>query len=187
MIHESTTTAFYHLFQRNKRRYGGFIIHAGVALLFIGIASSSFYRLEKDAMVRINESFQVGAYKITFRALTNDQDPNKEIARAKLEIERNGKAAGFLYPERYFYKNSEQPTTEVALRPFWNEDLYLILAGWDNQGSANFRVFVNPFIGLLWWGGILMAFGGGLVLLPAYKPSFAVSRELGILRGEETA
>jgi len=173
IVHEGAPAALYHLVERNKRRYGGFIIHAGVAVLFIGIAASSFFRIEKDAMVQPKGTFSAGDYTIAFRDLQEFKDPHKEVVRASLEIFKGEKSLGFLYPERHFYKNSDQPTTEVALRSFLKEDLYVILTGWDDKGSGNFKVYVNPWISLLWRGGLIMAFGGLIVLLPDFKPKLA--------------
>jgi cytochrome c-type biogenesis protein CcmF len=175
MIRESAPAAFFNLVQRNKRRYGGFIIHTGMAVLMVGIAASSYYSLEKDAMVRPNQSFTAGGYELFYRDLIYERDAHKEVVRAKIEVMKNGKPSGFLVPERHFYKNSEQPTTEVALRSFWNEDLYLILAGWDEKNEATFKVYVNPLIGWLWWGGFIMLFGGLIVLSPDPKRQPAVS------------
>ncbi|HSE39842.1 MAG TPA: heme lyase CcmF/NrfE family subunit, partial [Acidobacteriota bacterium] len=177
MIRESAPAAFYHLVQRNSRRYGGFIIHTGMAVLIIGIAASSFFSLEKDAMVQLNQSIQVRGYQLIYRDIQFHQDPHKEVVRAKIEVIRNGKPAGFLVPERHFYKNSDQPTTEVALRSFWNEDLYIIIAGWDEQGQATFKVYVNPLISWLWWGGFIMLFGGIIVLSPSLgkEPALATA------------
>ncbi len=168
MIRENAPVAFYNLVQRNSRRYGGFIIHTGMAVLMIGIAASSFFSLEKDAMVRLNQSFQARGYQLIYRDIEFHKDSHKELVRAKIEVIRNGKPAGFLIPERHFYKNSDQPTTEVALRSFWNEDLYIILAGWDEQGQATFKVYVNPLVSWLWWGGFIMLFGGIIVLSPSF-------------------
>jgi cytochrome c-type biogenesis protein CcmF len=174
MISESAPAAFYHLVQRNSRRYGGFIIHTGMAVLMLGIAASSFFSLEKDAMVQLNQSFQVRGYQLIYRDLQFQRDPHKEVVRAKIEVIRNGKPEGFLVPERHFYKNQDQPTTEVALRKFWNEDLYIIIAGWDEQGQATFKVYVNPLVSWLWWGGFIMLFGGIIVLSPnlGREPAF---------------
>jgi cytochrome c-type biogenesis protein CcmF len=174
MIREKAPTAFYHLVQRNSRRYGGFIIHTGMAVLMIGIAASSFFSLEKDTMVRLNQSFQVRSYQLIYRDIEFHKDAHKELVRAKIEVIRNGKREGFLVPERHFYKNSDQPTTEVALRSFWNEDLYIILAGWDEQGQATFKVYVNPLVSWVWWGGFIMLFGGIIVLSPSLgrEPAF---------------
>jgi cytochrome c-type biogenesis protein CcmF len=169
MIRESAPTALFHLIERNRRRYGGFIVHTGAGILFIGIAASSFFQLEKDAMVKPNESFYARSYKLTFRSLNFERDPHKEVVRAGIEVFKDNRSLGFLYPERHFYKSSDQPTTEVALRSFWNEDLYVIIAGWDDRGSATFKIYVNPLIGLIWKGGLLMAFGGLIILLPQRK------------------
>jgi cytochrome c-type biogenesis protein CcmF len=176
MIRESAPAAFYNLVQRNSRRYGGFIIHTGMGVLMIGIAASSFFGLEKDAMVQLNQSFQVRGYQLTYRDIEFHKDPHKELVRAKIEVVRNGRPEGFLIPERHFYKNQDQPTTEVALRSFWNEDLYIILAGWDEQGQATFKVYVNPLISWLWWGGFIMLFGGIVVLSPGFGKEPALSR-----------
>jgi cytochrome c-type biogenesis protein CcmF len=176
MIRESAPAAFYNLVQRNSRRYGGFIIHTGMGVLMIGIAASSFFGLEKDAMVQLNQSFQVRGYQLTYRDIEFHKDPHKELVRAKIEVIRNGRPEGFLIPERHFYKNQDQPTTEVALRSFWNEDLYIILAGWDEQGQATFKVYVNPLVSWLWWGGFIMLFGGIIVLSPGFGKEPVVSR-----------
>lgn len=179
MIRESAPVALFHLVNRNRRRYGGFIIHMGVGILFVGIAASSFYGLEKDAEVKLNGKFGARGYEMVYREMTYAQDPNKEVVRAKLEVFKNGKPVGFLVPERYFYKSSEQPTTEVALKSFWNEDLYVILAGWDEKNTAVFKVYVNPLISWIWAGGLIMGLGGLFVLMPERKHALSTvtSRE----------
>jgi cytochrome c-type biogenesis protein CcmF len=175
MVQENAPEALYHLVQRNRRRYGGYIIHAGVAILFIGIATSSFYRLEKSVTVPLNGSFAIGAYTLKYKDIQFLRDPHKEVWRAILDIYKGENQVGTLVPERHIYKNSDQPTTEVALRPFWNEDLYLILIGPDESGAGTFKVYVNPFIGLIWRGGIIMALGALIVLFPEMKAKYAVS------------
>ena len=175
MVHEAPPAALWNLVQRNKRRYGGFIIHAGVALLFIGIATSSFYQLEKDVTVQPRSNFTIGDYTLRFNQIDFFADAHKELWRTRIDVFKGEKQVGVLHPERHFYKNSDQPTTEVAIRPFWNEDLYLILVGPDESGAGIFKVYVNPFIGLIWKGGIIIALGSLIVLLPDMKTKFAVS------------
>ena len=175
MVQEPAPVALYQLTTRNKRRYGGFIIHTGFAILFVGIAASSYFQLEQDVTVKPKTSFKVRDYEIHFGELSFFKDPHKEVIRTDLEIFRNGKSLGFLSPERHFYKNSDQPTTEVALRSFFKEDVYVILAAWDEEGAATFKVYINPLIGLIWRGGLIMALGGLIVLLPDYRPRFATS------------
>lgn len=187
MVHESTFAALYHMTMRNKRRYGGYIIHTGVAILFVGIAASSFYQLEKDVTVAQNATFTARNYQVRFLGLNFHQDPHKEVMGARLEIFKNGKSVGFMVPERHFYKSSEQPTTEVALRSFWNEDLYIILAGWDDKGGATFKIYVNPLINWIWRGGLIMFLGGLIVLFPDLKPQTAPSRVREPLAAEEAS
>jgi cytochrome c-type biogenesis protein CcmF len=179
MISETTPRALLNLVGKNRRRYGGFIIHTGVGVLFIGIAASSFFGLEKDAMVQKGQAFTARSYQLTFRDLDYLRDPHKEVVKATIEVSKNGQSLGFLYPERHFYKTSDQPTTEVALRSFWNEDLYIIIAGWDEQEAATFKVYVNPLVGLLWKGGFIMALGGLIILWPERKrfPVTSTARE----------
>lgn len=187
MVHESTFAALYHMTMRNKRRYGGYIIHTGVAILFVGIAASSFYQLEKDVTVAKNATFTARNYQVRFLGLNFHQDPHKEVMGARLEIFKKGKRVGFMVPERHFYKSSEQPTTEVALRSFWNEDLYIILAGWDDKGGATFKIYVNPLINWIWRGGLIMFLGGLIVLFPDFKPQTALSRARQPVAAEEAS
>jgi cytochrome c-type biogenesis protein CcmF len=187
MIRESTLTALYRMTMRNRRRYGGFIIHAGVAILFVGIAASSFYQLEKDVTVPQNGTFTARNYQIHFLSLNYHKDPNKEVMGARLAVFKNGKPEGYLIPERHFYKNSDQPTTEVAMRSFWNEDLYIILAAWDDQGTATFKVYVNPLISWIWRGGLIMFLGGIIVLFPDFKTQMVYKPARQPLAREESS
>lgn len=175
MIREVAPVAFYRLVDRNRRRYGGFVIHAGIAVLIIGIAGSSYYGMNKEITVKPGESFTVRSYKLTYRELMFHKDPNKEVMTARVEVTKNGQPDVTLLPERHFYTNSDQPTTEVALRSYWNEDLYMILAGWDEQEAATFKVYVNPLISWIWVGGFIMAFGSIIVLLPDFKTRMVLS------------
>jgi len=176
MVHEPAPSALYHLVERNKRRYGGYIIHVGVAILFVGIAASSYFRIEKDATLKPNQTFSAGDYTIAYRNLREIPDPHKDVIRASMQIFKGERSLGFLYPERHFYKNQEQPTTEVALLSLFKEDVYLIITGWDDKDTASFKIYINPLVGLIWRGGLIMALGGLIVLLPEFKPSLATSR-----------
>lgn len=187
MIREAAPVAFYRLVERNRRRYGGFVIHAGMAVLIIGIAGSSYYGMNKEITVKPNESFTVRSYTLTYRELIFHKDPNKEVMTAKVDVTKNGKLETTLLPERHFYTNSDQPTTEVALRSYWNEDLYMILAGWDEQENATFKVYVNPLVSWIWLGGFIMGFGGIIVLLPDFRTQMVLSAAREDALGRESA
>ncbi len=187
MVREPAPVAFLRLVERNKRRYGGFIIHTGVAILFVGIAASSFFKIEKDVTLKPGTFFTAGDYTIHYRDLREMNDPHKQVVRAGMEIYKGDKSLGFVYPERHFYKNQDQPTTEVALLSLLKEDVYLILTGWDENATASFKIYINPLVGLIWRGGLIMALGGLIVLLPNFKTALATSSAREAIPGAQEA
>ncbi len=187
MVRDPAPVAFLRLVERNKRRYGGFIIHTGVAILFVGIAASSFFKIEKDVTLKPGTFFTAGDYTIHYRDLREMNDPHKQVVRAGMEIYKGDKALGFVYPERHFYKNQDQPTTEVALLSLLKEDVYLILTGWDENATASFKIYINPLVGLIWRGGLIMALGGLIVLLPNFKTALATSSAREAIPGAQEA
>lgn len=169
----SLITALKDLTLMNKRRYGGFIIHMGVVLVFVGIIASSFFNIEQDFTVQIGEQFTIGDYTLAVQELNQRKNPEKDVVFARLEVFRGGKKIDTLYPEKHFHHKSEQPMTEVSIRPTLKEDLYVVLSGWDEKGNVTFHVFVNPLIQLIWIGIGIIACGGMFVLFPD-KPRVAV-------------
>ena len=134
----------------NKRRYGGFIIHLGVVLVFAGIIGSSFFKSEQLFTVAEGEEFSIGDYTLRFEQLTSREDPEKDVVFAHLAIFKGGEKIDDLYPEKDFHHKSEQPMTEVKIRSSLKEDLYLVLSGWEEGGEATFHVFINPLVQLIW-------------------------------------
>jgi len=158
----------------NKRRYGGFIIHFGTVLVFIGIISSSFFSQDKLFTVKEKEKFELGRYVLQFDGLSQRRDPEKDVVFARVEVYSGGQKIDDLYPQKHFHHKSEQPATEVAIRSRFDEDLYLVLSGWDEAGNVSFHVFINPLVQMIWMGIGVMALGGIFVLFPDLRP--AVSR-----------
>ncbi|HUV13933.1 MAG TPA: heme lyase CcmF/NrfE family subunit [Acidobacteriota bacterium] len=166
-------TALKDLTLANKRRYGGFIIHGGTVLVFIGIIASSFFSVDKVFTVQSGESFELKAYSLTYAGLLQRKDPEKDVAFATIEVSENGKSLGKMFPQKHFHHKSEQPATEVAIQSRFYEDLYIVLSGWDESGSASFHVFINPLVQLIWIGIGIMGLGGVFVIFPDRKPSAA--------------
>jgi cytochrome c-type biogenesis protein CcmF len=171
----SLFTAVADLTLMNKRRYGGFIIHAGAVLMFVGIIGSSFYQREGDFTVKSGESFQLGDYTVRFQGLQQRRDPEKDVVTAPLDVIKNGRQVSVLYPEKHFHHKSDQPMTEVAVRTTLKEDLYIILAAWNEEGAVTFHVFVNPLVQLVWIGIAVMVLGGIFVLFPNKKSAAKAS------------
>ncbi len=160
----------------NKRRYGGFIIHAGVVLLFLGVIASSFFRVDENFNVRQGEFFKIGDYTLVFKGLSQRADPEKDVVMAKLDVLKDGTKIDEIQPEKHFHHKSQQPMTEVSIRPTLKEDLYVVLAGWDDQGTVSFHVFINPMVQWIWIGVGIMVLGGLFVLFPTAKISAAQAR-----------
>src|ERR1700736_640380 len=113
MVHETAPRALVNLVSKNNRRYGGYIIHVGVIMAFIGIVGSSFFRVEVKKSVKPGESFAVGPYQLHFVSLTPLSTPHLESATADVEVTRDGRHVASMYPAKLFYKKPQQPATHV--------------------------------------------------------------------------
>jgi cytochrome c-type biogenesis protein CcmF len=159
----------------NKRRYGGFIIHLGAVMVFVGIIASSFFSQDETFTLGRGEEYAFGKYTIQFQQLQMTKDPEKDVVTASLDIFSQGGKIGELQPQKHFHHKSEQPMTEVKIRSTLAEDLYLVLADWDDDGHVTFHAFINPLVQFIWLGIAVMVLGGLFVLLPNRKPGPAVA------------
>jgi cytochrome c-type biogenesis protein CcmF len=151
--------AVLHLVQKNRRRYGGYLVHAGMVLVFVGVLGSSVFQKEAHAPLKRGESLKIGAYTLTLRGINEHPRQNAMHTSAAVEIQRGGKSLGIEHPSKAVYTKSQQPMTEVALRSSPGEDLYLILGGVNEDGSASIQAYINPLVSLLWGGGLVMVLG----------------------------
>lgn len=161
---EGYAKALWNLITRNKRRYGGYIVHFGVVLAFLAFSGNAF-NTEKQVSVKKGESFEIKDYSLRFDALSQYPTANRQVVSAILTVSKNGKKIGTVAPEKSLYRGQDQPTSDVAILSTLKEDLYVILAGYDKD-SVTFKVLVNPLVIWLWIGGIIMALGTIVVMLP---------------------
>jgi cytochrome c-type biogenesis protein CcmF len=167
-------TALIGLIGRERRRYGGYIVHIGIVLAFLGFAGGGFER-EEEAVVAPGQQLEVAPFTVKFISLAVTDDGQKQMVTAQVETFRDGKPLGPMYPARWFFRGREsEPTTEVALRRGLAEDLYVVLAGYTAETqSAKLKVKVNPLVNWIWLGVGLMAIGTFIALLPERAFSFA--------------
>ncbi len=159
--------ALWSLVDRNKRRYGGFVVHLGFILIIIGITGSTAFRQEAVATLQRGESFSVGRYTMKFEDHANHDTPNYEFAGAKVAIYNDQERVGELIPGHNFYKAGQDPSTEVAIHYTLRDDLYLILTGSDVQtGQYTFKAYLNPLINWIWIGGGILMLGSWFAMLP---------------------
>jgi cytochrome c-type biogenesis protein CcmF len=167
LVGESAAVALAHLMSKNHRRYGGYVIHAGVVLIFLGITGSSLFKDEVQATVAPGQTFSIGRYQLRYDRLAEEDNPHVSITRADVTVLDGGQSIGVLRPEKRFYKRPGQPTTEVAIRKTLREDLYLVLGALDpSSGLVTFQTFLNPLVSWLWIGGAVMVIGTAVVMTP---------------------
>ena len=166
---ESYPMALIKLLMRNRRRHGGYIIHLGMVLMLISIIGSNTYNLDITKSLKLGETIEIGSYKLSYDNISEKDLGNSRVAvYADLSVydRVSGRLLGGVEPQKVFYPTSDQPTTEIGLRSTLKEDLYTVLADWQKDGSATFKIFVNPLVSLLWLGGYVVIFGTILALWP---------------------
>jgi cytochrome c-type biogenesis protein CcmF len=168
MVGESAPVALARLIGKNRRRYGGYIIHLGVLMIFVAIAGTSLFRQEKQVTLNPGESFDIGGYTLRYDGLEERDTPHIAYLMANVAVFDGARQVDVLKPEKRFYKKPEQPTTEVAIRSSFGTDLYLVLGSYDGDTKmATILAYLNPLIGFLYWGGIVLAVGTFVVMWPA--------------------
>jgi cytochrome c-type biogenesis protein CcmF len=147
------------LVAKNRRRYGGYVIHVGVVMVFVGVLGSSVFQKEAHAPLRQGEALKIGDYSLTLRGTEQKMERNASLTRAVLDVSHGGKSLGQAHPSKAMYFKSQQPMTEVALRQSPGEDLYMILGGVNEDGTVSIQAYINPLVSLIWAGGVVMVFG----------------------------
>jgi cytochrome c-type biogenesis protein CcmF len=146
-------------------------------LIFLGFAGQGFNQ-EEEARLKPGQQVQVGSFLVRNDALKITDDGQKQMATAHLTIFENGKELTKMYPAKWWYRKHENsPTSEVAIRRGFAEDLYIVLPAFDaSTQTVSLAVHVNPLVNWVWFGFGLMAFGTGVALLPETAFAFAAAR-----------
>ncbi|HUQ88946.1 MAG TPA: cytochrome c-type biogenesis CcmF C-terminal domain-containing protein [Vicinamibacterales bacterium] len=171
-------TAMVGLVSRNKRRYGGYIVHAGIVLIFLGFAGEGFSR-DQQLLLKPGEEAKVGDYTIHLDALRVTDDGQKQMVTGHVTVKNaRGEVIDQMRPAKwYFRKHEEEPTTEVAIRRSFAEDLYIVMAAFAiEEQTASVEVHINPLVNWVWFGFGILAIGTGIALLPETSMSFAMAK-----------
>jgi cytochrome c-type biogenesis protein CcmF len=153
------------LTHRNTRRYGGYIVHFGVVVVIVGLAGAAFNQ-DKEQALGFGDKLTLGAYTLICRSYTQEDKPNYASEWAIIDIEKNGRQIDTLYPERRFYKASQQAQTMPSIRSTLKEDLYLVYEGQDATGKPILKAHLNPLVMWLWLGVWIIIGGTILALIP---------------------
>src|SRR3954469_2301249 len=155
------------LVSRNRRRYGGYVVHAAVVLLAIGVAGSSAYGSSTERRLTPGESMKVNGYTLTLRDVRVTQTPNATETRAFLDV--SGRWNGTISSGDNQYRNPPEPSREVGIRTDWlrAEDLYVIADDVNPVTHVAYvKVLVKPLVNLLWVAGIVFLLGSAVALWP---------------------
>ena len=167
------------LTRRNTRRYGGYLVHFGVVVIFIGIAGGAFKQSHEQEMNN-GQSMTIGPYRIVCESFTQDSNPNYDTEFALLDVYRGNKKITQLAPEKRFYAASQQPETRVANHSTLAWDLYVIYAGKNpDSGLPIIKVFLNPLMAWIWIGVVIVAIGTLVALAPNLSAALASGRTRG--------
>ena len=160
--------AFSSLVGQNRRRYGGYIVHAAIVLLAIGIAGSSAYQTVAEVQARPGQTFAVGDYVLRHEGVERRQAANATETRATLVVSRDGRDLGEIRPGKNRYPVEDQVSNEVAIRSdlLTGEDLFVIADQIDPDGTVYFKVFVKPLVNLVWLAGLVFVIGALITMWP---------------------
>jgi cytochrome c-type biogenesis protein CcmF len=176
---ETLPVALSRLTLKNKRRYGGYFIHFGIVVLFVGLTGKAFTQ-EGQFDLGIGERAQIGKFELRLDRVIESDNPNYSSGRLLLTVFKYGKKVAVLAPERRLYKASQQPTTEVSIRSTITEDLYTVFAAMTPDGTkAVLQVWVNPLVNFVWGGGFTVCLGTIIVMLPDRAMRRRMERMIG--------
>ena len=177
--------AFSSLISRNRRRYGGYVVHAAIVLLAIGVAGSSAFDTVAEAKLERGQAMEVGDYRLEYRALDERSAANATEIRAELAVSRGDRDLGTLEAGKNAYTIEDQVSNEVGIRsdPLTGEDLFVIAEQIDADGTVYFRVFVKPLVNLIWVAGLVFLLGALITLWPDAREQRRLverTREIGL-------
>ncbi|GAB4452943.1 MAG: heme lyase CcmF/NrfE family subunit [Anaerolineales bacterium] len=172
---ENIFTAFWNLTGRNRRRYGGYIIHLSMMLMAIGILGIELFQVETQGTIAIGDTLELSGYTIKYREVASWDNPGAGVnyTRAVVEVyDKNGNLLGNLHPRKDFYFDSQQPMTIPGQLASLKDEVYVLLIDWEpiNQESTTFKIFVNPLVNWLWLGSLLFLVGVIIAAWPDKDP-----------------
>ncbi len=162
---EGPLTALVTLFQKNSRRYGGYVVHIGVVFLFVGFAGSALNE-ERLETLSPGDAVEMNGYRLEYRTAHAIPAQHYGGAVARIALYQNGVPRATLTPEKRMYWLEQQPASIPAVWSTLNEDLYVILTAIEADGAATLKIRRNPLVSWVWLGGFTFVLGTTLVMWP---------------------
>jgi cytochrome c-type biogenesis protein CcmF len=177
------------LVARNRRRYGGYVVHIGVALLAMGVVGSNVYQVETERTLGAGETMSVGRYTLAYRGADATDAADRASLLVQMDVSRDGRALGTLAPRRDVFRlHQDQPVTIPAILHRPMEDVYVLLGTYDEaSGRVTIKALVNPLITWVWIGLVIVVAGTIIAAWPGDADARALNAELGRLTGSAEA
>lgn len=167
---ENPFLSLYMLFVKNRRRYGGYIVHFAIIMIVIGLTGAGFYSLDLQSSIAPGETMRAGNYTLQYRNIDEVTTPARNTVYAEFLVSKGDKLLGAVRPKKVFYTNGNQPSTDVSVVSSFTDDLYVVLNGWiEDSEKAVIQVKVFPLISWAWFGGYVLIFGSLISLWPGKK------------------
>ncbi|HIE27538.1 TPA: heme lyase CcmF/NrfE family subunit, partial [Candidatus Poribacteria bacterium] len=163
-------SAFWRLVWRNKRRYGGYIVHIGIVLVFIGIMGSTGYKTKTQQSLAQGESFRIGRYDVMYIERFSEPKRNVHLEGVRLNVTNAGKNVATLTPALAFYQQKNQQTTsELGIHSTFLRDLYASLSEIESDGRVALTFYITPLVGFIWLGCWIMIAGAIIAVLELFQ------------------
>lgn len=168
---EVAPLALVRLMGRNRRRYGGYVVHLGVVMMALGVVGTNFFQQETQGMLAPGESLRLDRYTLTYESMRQfaQEGGDRQVTEAKVNLYRDGKFVKSLHPHKDFFVSSGQPLSIPAVLSRPEEDVYVLLVAWEDIGAAGstFKIYLNPLINWVWLGGIALIIGTLIAAWPS--------------------
>jgi cytochrome c-type biogenesis protein CcmF len=164
---EGLLAALMGLVAKARRRYGGYIVHAGIVVMFLGFTGAA-YKVDAEFAMKPGESVDFAGYKMTFIGPRRvDSDPAKMEVYTDVRLERGGTDLGVLHPAKFIYRRQQMPTSEVAIKPGPRADVYIAPGSVNPETKlATIHVYVNPLTSWIWLGAMILILGAAVAMWP---------------------
>jgi cytochrome c-type biogenesis protein CcmF len=176
---ENFFTALVRLTERNRRRYGGYIIHISMMLMAIGILGIEIFQEQTQGTLQVDQSLTLENYQLVYKdiALFNGADA-RQVTRAVIQVYKDGQLVDELHPRTDYYPDAQQNMTIPGVRSTLEDDVYVILVDWEPASAvgATFKVYLNPLVNWLWIGSLLFFLGVIIAAWPDKDPEAAPVR-----------
>ena len=176
--------AFTGLVARNRRRYGGYVVHASIVLLLVGAVGIGGFSTTREARLAPGESLELGGYRLQFLGAAQSRGPNAQELRANLAVYRGDERVGTVSAGKNRYLAEQQTSNEVAIRTDWlrGEDLFVIGDQFNADGSVFVKVLVNPLVNLIWLAGFVFVAGALVAMWPDAREQRRLAGRLALAR-----